>query len=81
MWRDAYARKSPDLLGTLICCGVMTFFAFPKVSVSRNDTRDNAHTGIPIPFVSYGGSSAISCFVGIGLVLTTYASISGFLIP
>jgi rod shape determining protein RodA len=25
-------------------------------------------TGIPLPFVSYGGSSTLACFVGIGLV-------------
>jgi len=29
-------------------------------------------TGIPIPFVSYGGSSAISSFVGVGLVLNVH---------
>ena len=43
MWRCMRtARKSPDLLGTLICCGVMTLL-LSNVSVSRNDTRDNAH--------------------------------------
>ena len=25
-------------------------------------------TGVTLPFVSYGGSSMISCFIGIGLV-------------
>ena len=73
MWRCMRtARKSPDLLGTLICCGVMTLFAFQMFQSVGMTLGIMPITGIPIPFVSYGGSSAISCFVGIGLVLNIH---------
>jgi len=73
MWRCMRtARKSPDLLGTLISCGVMTLFAFQMFQSVGMTLGIMPITGIPIPFVSYGGSSAISCFVGIGLVLNVH---------
>ena len=73
MWRCMRtARKSPDLLGTLICCGVMTLFAFQMFQSVGMTLGIMPITGIPIPFVSYGGSSAISSFVGVGLVLNIH---------
>ncbi len=63
------AKKSVDLLGTLICVGVggMLFFqTFVNVGVS---TGLLPNTGMPFPFVSYGGSSLLINMVGIGLVL------------
>ncbi|MEG3587075.1 MAG: rod shape-determining protein RodA [Actinomycetota bacterium] len=73
MWRCMRtARKSPDLLGTLISCGVMTLFAFQMFQSVGMTLGIMPITGIPIPFVSYGGSSAISCFIGIGLVLNVH---------
>jgi rod shape determining protein RodA len=73
MWRCMRtARKSPDLLGTLISCGVMTLFAFQMFQSVGMTLGIMPITGIPIPFVSYGGSSAISCFVGTGLVLNVH---------
>jgi rod shape determining protein RodA len=29
-------------------------------------------TGIPLPFMSYGGSTTIACFIGVGLVLNIH---------
>jgi len=73
MWRCMRtARKSPDLLGTLICCGVMTLFAFQMFQSVGMTLGIMPITGIPIPFVSYGGSSTISCFVGVGFVLNIH---------
>ena len=73
MWRCMRtARKSPDLLGTLISCGVMTLFAFQMFQSVGMTLGIMPITGIPIPFVSYGGSSSISSFVGIGLVLNIH---------
>ena len=73
MWRCMRtARKSPDLLGTLISCGVMTLFAFQMFQSVGMTLGIMPITGIPIPFVSYGGSSAISCFIGVGLVLNVH---------
>ena len=73
MWRCMRtARKSPDLLGTLISCGVMTLFAFQMFQSVGMTLGIMPITGIPIPFVSYGGSSAISSFIGVGLVLNVH---------
>ena len=73
MWRCMRAaRKSPDLLGTLISCGVMTLFAFQMFQSVGMTLGIMPITGIPIPFVSYGGSSSISSFVGVGLVLNIH---------
>ena len=73
MWRCMRtARKSPDLLGTLISCGVMTLFAFQMFQSVGMTLGIMPITGIRIPFVSYWGSSAISCFIGVGLVLNVH---------
>ena len=73
LWRCMRAaRKSPDLLGTLISCGVMTLFAFQMFQSVGMTLGIMPITGIPIPFVSYGGSSSISSFVGVGLVLNIH---------
>lgn len=73
MWRCMRtARKSPDLLGTLISCGVLTLFAFQMFQSVGMTLGIMPITGIPIPFVSYGGSSAISSFIGVGLVLNIH---------
>ena len=73
MWRCMRAaRKSPDLLGTLISCGVLTLFAFQMFQSVGMTLGIMPITGITIPFVSYGGSSAISSFIGVGLVLNIH---------
>ncbi len=73
MWRCMRtARKSPDLLGTLLCCGVMTLFIFQMFQSVGMTLGIMPITGIPIPLVSYGGSSSISCFIGVGLVLNVH---------
>jgi len=73
MWRCMRAaRKSPDLLGTLISCGVMTLFAFQMFQSVGMTLGIMPITGIPIPFLSYGGSSSVSSFVGVGLVLNIH---------
>lgn len=63
------ARKSVDLLGSLICigvCGMFFFQTFVNVGVS---TGLLPNTGMPFPFVSYGGSSLLINMIAIGLVL------------
>lgn len=63
------AKNSVDLLGSLICIGVagMLFFqTFINVGVS---TGLLPNTGMPFPFISYGGSSLLINMVAIGLVL------------
>ncbi|MCD8214960.1 MAG: rod shape-determining protein RodA [Clostridiales bacterium] len=58
-----------DNLGRLLACGVagmIAFQAFVNVGVA---TGVLPNTGMPLPFVSYGGSSLWVNMIGIGLVL------------
>lgn len=62
-------RKARDLSGTLICCGVgalIVFQSFINICVA---TGLMPNTGLPLPFVSYGLTSLVSCCMGIGMVL------------
>ena len=62
------AMMARDPYGRLIACGVamMVFVqAFINLAVNLNVLPA---TGLPLPFVSYGGSSLLTMFIGIGLV-------------
>lgn len=62
-------RQARSLSGTLICCGMaaLIFFqSFLNVSVA---TGLMPNTGITLPFVSYGLTSLVSFYIGIGFVL------------
>ena len=62
-------RKAQDLAGRLICCGIgaqIGIQSFINISVA---TGIFPNTGIPLPFVSYGLTSLVSMYMGIGFVL------------
>lgn len=62
-------KRAKDLAGTIICVGVATIIgcqSFLNISVA---TGLLPNTGIPLPFVSYGLTSLLSCYIGIGFVL------------
>jgi len=61
-------RKIKDKLGALIIAGVMCMFMFHIFENIGMTIGVMPITGIPLPFVSYGGSSFISNMIGIGLV-------------
>lgn len=61
--------RAKDQAGKLICCGVGTIIAlqaFLNISVA---TGIAPNTGTPLPFVSYGLTSLVSMFIGMGFVL------------
>jgi rod shape determining protein RodA len=69
-WRSAALAK--DVAGTLICVGVLamlTFQIFENVGMTMGIMPI---TGIPLPFLSYGGSSTIATFAAMGLVLNVH---------
>ena len=62
------ARMARDTFGALICYGVTTFIFFhTAVNVGMNLNLIPV-TGLPLPFISMGGSSLLSMLLGIGLV-------------
>ena len=62
------ARLSRDTFGALICYGVATLIAFQALVNIGVNLRLIPATGLPLPFISYGGSSLLSLLIGIGLV-------------
>ena len=67
VWRVAVTAR--DTAGTLVCIGVLAMFVFQTFQNVGMTIGIMPVTGIPLPFVSYGGSSTFTAFAGIGLVL------------
>ena len=67
IWRTA--RLAYDIYGTLLCAGVMGYIAFSVFQNAGMTMGIMPITGIPLPLVSYGGSSTIATFAAIGIVL------------
>lgn len=63
------ARKAKDLAGTLICTGMATLVGFQSFINISVTTGLLPNTGLPLPFVSYGLTSLVSLFIGMGFVL------------
>lgn len=63
------ARKAKDLGGKLICCGIAALIGFQSTINIFVATGLFPNTGLPLPFVSYGLTSLMSLYIGIGLVL------------
>lgn len=62
-------RRAADMSGRLICCGVAAWIGFQSFINISVTTGIFPNTGIPLPFVSYGLTSLISLYMGIGFVL------------
>ena len=63
------AHRSADFQGRLIAVGVAAMFAFQVFTNVGVATGTLPNTGVPFPFVSYGGSSLWLNMVAIGLVI------------
>jgi len=63
------SRRAKDLSGKLICCGVATIVAIQSFINICVATGMMPNTGTPLPFVSYGLTSMVSLYIGMGLVL------------
>lgn len=63
------AYRAKDLSGRLLCTGMATLFAFQGFANIAVATGIFPNTGLPLPFVSYGVSSLISIFIGMGFVI------------
>jgi rod shape determining protein RodA len=65
-WRTALL--STDFFGTLICVGILALFAFQVFENMGMTMGIMPITGIPLPFMSYGGSALITYFIAVGIV-------------
>lgn len=66
IWRNAHLSK--DMLGTYLCAGVFTMILWQVFQNVAMTIGLMPVTGLPMPFISYGGSSLLTFFVLLGLV-------------
>ncbi|MDQ3962774.1 MAG: rod shape-determining protein RodA [Actinomycetota bacterium] len=73
LWRALrIATMSRDLFGTLMATGIVALWSF-QLFVNVGMTMGIMPiTGIPLPFMSYGGSSLITNFIAVGLLLNIH---------
>jgi rod shape determining protein RodA len=68
-WRILRAAElARDPFGRLLCCGVATMLLFQAVVNIGMNLNLMPVTGIPLPLISYGGSSLMTVFISLGLV-------------
>lgn len=71
IWRlFIIAISAPDLYGSLISVGVLTHIAVQVILNIAVVTNSMPSTGIPLPFISYGGSSVFILLIEMGIVLS-----------
>ena len=69
LWRGLrIASRSPDPFGRLVAAGVVAWFAFQSFVNVGMTLGIMPVTGLPLPFVSYGGSAMFANLLAIGLL-------------
>ena len=66
------ALHAKDRFGLLLGCGVVSLLAFQAAMNIGVTTSLLPNKGLPLPFISYGGSNLVACLFGIGLLLNIY---------
>ncbi|KPI22053.1 rod shape-determining protein RodA [Actinobacteria bacterium OK074] len=69
LWRACrIARDSTELYGTIVAAGIVAWFAFQAFENVGMTLGIMPVTGLPLPFVSYGGSSMFAVWIAVGLL-------------
>jgi len=63
------AKESKDIFGSVLCVGFISSILFSIMQNIGMTIGVMPITGITLPFMSYGGSSILTCFISLGLVL------------
>ena len=71
------ARRTNDPFGRLVCTGVIAWFAFQMFENIGMTLGMMPMTGVPLPFISYGGSSMFATLIGFGLLQNVHARLRG----
>ena len=66
------AKRTNDMFGRLVCVGVIAWFAFQIVENIGMTMGLVPMTGVPLPFISYGGSSMFANLIAVGLLQNVY---------
>jgi rod shape determining protein RodA len=67
-WRGLRVAREADTAGRLVAVGVVCWFAFQAFQNIGMNLGLMPVTGLPLPFVSYGGSSMFAQALAIGLI-------------
>ena len=73
----AIARRTSDPFGRLMVTGVIAWFAFQIFENIGMTLGLMPMTGVPLPFISYGGSSMFATLIGFGLLQNVHARSRG----
>jgi rod shape determining protein RodA len=69
LWRACrIARETTELYGTIVAAGIIAWFAFQAFENVGMTLGIMPVAGLPLPFVSYGGSSMFAVWVAVGLL-------------
>jgi len=78
LWCLFVAARARDKIGALLAVGVMTMlFTHVFVNIGMN-IQLVPITGIPLPFVSYGGTFLIACLAAMGMVQSVWVHRKNF---
>jgi cell division protein FtsW len=66
------ALHAKDRFGLLLGCGVVSLLALQAAVNIGVTTSLLPNKGLPLPFISYGGSNLVACMFGVGLLLNVY---------
>lgn len=69
------AEKAPDRFGKLLVGGIFGFFGIQTVINLASMVHLIPLTGVPLPFISYGGSNLLLSFALVGIVLSVARNI------
>ena len=79
IWRIfTIAISAPDLFGALLCVGVLVHVSVQVIINIAVVTNFIPSTGIPLPFISYGGTSVSILLAEMGIVLSVSNQIKGY---
>lgn len=74
VWRGYRAgRRAPDAFGALLACGIATWLGAQAAINIGSVVAAIPFTGVPLPFVSYGGAALVSELAGVGVLLNIYS--------
>ena len=77
VWAFHIARRCPHRLGFFVASGVGLALALQGLINIAVATASIPPTGLTLPFISYGGSSILSCLIGTGFILAVSAEDRG----
>src|SRR6266550_2609172 len=63
------AMETTDIFSKLLASGLTSIFAIQTIIITAGNMKILPLTGIPLPFLSYGGSSIIANYIIIGILL------------